>query len=220
MLARKEILDQILTQGSPYFNKHTQLMSLSAHPRTAFLTEIARKAIWREDMGSYILSQMRNRIVQDLLYFADLMENPSKNYKYLTTCTSWDDIPQLHHRGCVLFFSDLFATDAMKATTLRALEPPSLPPFSTMDIENVRLGSKLPVHDMRHLLGEDHIGKLRDETSFFRNQGLFLLGRERTNDLQLRLWKLQNYLTPLVAEHAQGREAQEGEGHRLAGNID
>ncbi|KAK5660163.1 hypothetical protein OQA88_13632 [Cercophora sp. LCS_1] len=195
ILARQDVLQQLVTKGSPFYGKYKALMVRSAQGNTPF-TKAYREAIWREDMASYILNQLRGRVVEEILYIADLME--ASNRKYLIKCDSWADIAKHNHRGCVLFFSDVFATtDANAATTanLKALEPQHLPLLSTMDIDNVRLGSKLPVHDMRRLLGQDYIYKLGEQASFFRNGGLFLLGRERTVTLQLELWKLQNYLS-------------------------
>ena len=66
--------------------------------------------------------------------------------------------------------------------------------LATMDIEGVRFGAKLVVHNLDELLGEDHLAALRNESAMLRSGNLFLLGRQRTLDLQLKLWKLQGYM--------------------------
>jgi hypothetical protein len=52
----------------------------------------------------------------------------------------------------------------------------------------------LVVHDLRKLLGEEGVEQLRGASGLFKEGGLFLLGRRRTLDLQLLLWKLQGFL--------------------------
>jgi hypothetical protein len=70
-----------------------------------------------------------------------------------------------------------------------------------MDMGPVRFGSKLAVHNLRELLGEEHVRKLREGSELLRDGSLFLLGRQATVNLQMLLWKLQGYL---VWEQPQG----------------
>ncbi|GKT48984.1 uncharacterized protein ColSpa_09165 [Colletotrichum spaethianum] len=68
--------------------------------------------------------------------------------------------------------------------------------FATYDVPKAKYERKLPVYDLRRLLGEGYLAKLR-ETPIFRDSSLFVLRKQRSIPLQLYLWKLQAY----IAEH-------------------
>lgn len=139
-------------------------------------------------MESFLLATMRRRVVEDLLFYAGLVEQQGR--KYLVRCASWDEVKGLKHRGCLLVLDDTAGAGISR--------------LSTMGIEGARVGGELVVHDLRRVLGEEGVERLRGAGGMFKEGGLFLLGRRRTLDLQLSLWKLQGFLAferePAVSE--------------------
>ena len=192
-LSRMDLLKEFFRHTSRYRDKQRTLMRQT----TSNMPHVARildKAIWRQDMASFLLEIMRRRVVEGLLFYAEQVEQDDR--KYLIQCDGWEDAKRYNHRGCLLYFGS---------------EPdlsPGLPVLSTIPIENVRFGGKLVVHDMRALLTPDQLRYLREQSSVLRSGSLLLLGRRRTNDLQLLLWKLQNYISH---DHGLGEEISAGE---------
>lgn len=141
-------------------------------------------------MDSFLLDLMRRRIVEDLLYFSKFCEQEDR--KYLLRCESWDDIQSHDHRGCVLWLgSGLRELPEDNLDRTAQLGPGQ---FATMDTDRGRYAGKLAVHNLRNLLGDDHLEHLREGSAVLRGGDLFLLGRRRTIGLQLKLWKLQGYI--------------------------
>ena len=128
-------------------------------------------------MEAFLLAAMRRRAVEDLLFYAGLVEQQDR--KYLIRCASWDEVQGHKHRGCLLVLDSAGA---------------EIPRLSTMGIEGARFGGELVVHDLRRLLGVEGVEQLRAASGLFKEGGLSLLGRRRTLDLQLRFWKLQGFL--------------------------
>jgi hypothetical protein len=64
-----------------------------------------------------------------------------------------------------------------------------------MDFDGTKFGTKLVVHNMPILLGEEHLNRLRQESELLRDGSLYMLGRQATLDLQRLLWKLQGYMS-------------------------
>lgn len=180
MLARQDLLS---VQGSKSRDAHAsgwrRLMVLN-HSAPKF-NSVMKQVVWREDMGSLVLELMRRRVVEELIYYAQLSEDESRN-TYVVRCDTWDAVkdPRYNgHRGCILWFGE-------------AGNGPG--PRAIMDIPGVRSGRKIPVHNMQALLGPEHIARLREAAGVFCEGFLFMLVRKRTMELQLKLWKLQGYL--------------------------
>jgi hypothetical protein len=199
-LSSQLLLQEIQRRFSPYFNGHTKLMRMSDHGN-AQISTVLNQAAWRDDMDSFLLDVMRRRVVESLLHFAGLSEQPDRN-KYLVKCERWDDAKDHKHRGCLLFLP--------KDEALSGSETELVPPrLSTMTIEGVKYGRKLAVHNLLVLLGEDHMGQLRRGSALLRDGSLFLLGRQATVKLQMLLWKLQGYMAWETPEDAKSTTIDE-----------
>ncbi|KAK0720337.1 hypothetical protein B0H67DRAFT_643602 [Lasiosphaeris hirsuta] len=187
-ISRQELLRDF-TKGpksSEYRDGHKKILRRSAQTSNSIISAV-NKAVWREDMDSFVLELNRRRIVDNLVRYADLIETEDR--KYLIKCESWDDAKQHGHRGCLLFLGE--EAPGSESPPLTLTEPSRL---STMTIENVRFNGKLVVHNLRALLGEKHMDRLRQESSLLRSGPLFLLGRRRTLETQHLLWRLQGYV--------------------------
>lgn len=180
MLAREDLISaQGDKRRSAESSGWRRLISLN-HSSSKF-NSVMKHLVWREDMGALVLELMRRRVVDELVYYAQLSEDATRN-SYVVRCDTWADIKDDKyngHRGCVLWFGE-------------GGDGPG--PRAIMDIPDVRFGRKIPVHDMHALLGPGHIARLKEEADVFREGFLFMVSRTRTMGVQLKLWKLQGYL--------------------------
>jgi hypothetical protein len=192
VLAHQRLLQDIQRRKSPYFKGNLKLLRMSDHGQ-ARLGALLASANWRADMDAVVLELLRRRAAEALRHFADMVQRDGR--EYLVRCERWDGVRELKHRGCLLY---LGPPEGAAAGAESEYVPPRL---STMDMGPVRFGSKLAVHNLRELLGEEHVRKLREGSELLRDGSLFLLGRQATVNLQMLLWKLQGYL---VWEQPQG----------------
>jgi hypothetical protein len=151
------------------------------------LSNALNKANWRSDMDSVILELMRRRTVEGLIHFARLVKEEDR--EYIVECELWTDVKGLKHKGCLMYFGPPEG-DSLESGT--EFVPPRL---STMDFDGTKFGTKLVVHNMPILLGEEHLNRLRQESELLRDGSLYMLGRQATLDLQRLLWKLQGYMS-------------------------
>ncbi|CAI4212847.1 unnamed protein product [Parascedosporium putredinis] len=66
--------------------------------------------------------------------------------------------------------------------------------YSTYDVEGVRFGAKIPVHNLRVVLGPAHFAELRAASPIFRDTHMALLARVRSTRVQKLLWRIQGYM--------------------------
>ncbi|KAF3011695.1 hypothetical protein E8E14_008091 [Neopestalotiopsis sp. 37M] len=141
--------------------------------------DLGSKAVWREDMDQFVLQQMREQVVQDLLYLSRLCET-DKRY-YIVKCWGWDDV-KFKHKGAVLWFGN--DSEVVKPG-----------PFATFDIgSETGKPTSLIVHNMPMLLGQELAESTKTQAGALQDGSIFMLAGRRTTDLQLRLWKLQGYI--------------------------
>ncbi|KAM0496857.1 hypothetical protein D7B24_006951 [Verticillium nonalfalfae] len=183
VLARHDVLELL---GSPrrvssLGGKHIAMLARRAHlSRSGLLPRL----VWPPHMHRLVLDLLRARAVDALLRLARLDAAPARGY--LRPCASWAQINRdMPHRGCVLW------SPGEAAVSAAAAETPG--PWATLDIEGAKYEGKMPVHDLRRLLGDEHLARLRAEPAFA-DSTLLVLGKRRTIPAQLLLWKLQGYL--------------------------
>ncbi|KAM3559857.1 hypothetical protein ARSEF4850_003917 [Beauveria asiatica] len=139
----------------------------------------AAMPVWRHDMGEVVLGSMRREATDELIRRAGVA-----NYKFVQPCTGWEDIKDVERRGCVLWLP----RGEDKATTRQ---------HATFDVAGAKYDSKMPVHNLVWLLGEQESARLGSESDVFRDQKLLVLKSWPTKtmvQLHLLLWKLQGYL--------------------------
>ncbi|KAH8888796.1 hypothetical protein GQ53DRAFT_653494 [Thozetella sp. PMI_491] len=186
-LARQDLLKAFQITGSGYWAGHKRLFRMHRSPQ---LASALSPAIWRTDMDTFVLELMRRRIAEHLLHYASQAED--KKGGLLIRCDSYDDARAVDQRGCLVWLgpSGAASKDNPNGAALDAQSR-----LATMRIDNGRLSSKLAVHNLRILLGEEHVQRLRENSRLFREGSLFLLhGRRATLGLQSKLWKLQGYM--------------------------
>lgn len=182
VLARQDVLKSVSTPKTPY----SQLNRRFFGPTTSRYKTIAGQAVWRQDMDAFVLDQMRQQIVQSILYLSKMCTDQGRYY--VVKCFGWDDVKH-KQRGAVLWFDDP-AEDGKSSKN----EPG---PFAVFDIESENVSAKtgVVVHNMPMLLGPEYSQQVRKEAAVLQDGSIFMLAGRRTTDLQLRLWKLQGYLS-------------------------
>jgi hypothetical protein len=185
VLSRQELLQEFHRSGSAYFKGQMRLLRMNDRGQSR-ITAVLNNATWRHDMDAVLLELTRRRVVEGLCHFAKMVQQQDR--AYIVKCERWTDAPTLNHRGCLLYLGP------PEGTPTEADNEYIPPRQSTMDMGNVRFGSKLAVHNLRELLGEEHVGRLRQESELLRDGSLFLLGRQATVNLQMLMWKLQGYM--------------------------
>lgn len=192
LLGRKDLLEAVVNPRSPWKGRQNTMMRQSSTKE--IFSSALNKAIWREDMDTAVLGIKRNVIRNQLLHFAQLTEKEER--KYVIRCENYEDAKQLKHRGCLLYLGPGPEARAASSTTpAGGLPGPPPAQLSVLNIEGARFGSKLAVHNLDVLLGEENVTYLRHRAGIFRDGSLFLLGRQATVKLQMNLWKLQGYLS-------------------------
>ncbi|KAK4240164.1 hypothetical protein C8A03DRAFT_31731 [Achaetomium macrosporum] len=185
VLSRQALLQGFQELNSVYFNGYKKLLRMSSSGGTN-LGAVLGSANWHSEMDAVVLELMRRRVFDALLFFAK--KSGEEGRKYVVKCERWNDVKALKHRGCLLF---LGLPEGATPDSVPQYAPPRL---SVMDVGPVKLGSKLAVHNLHVLLGEERIARLRQESELLRDGSLFLLGRQATLNLQMLLWKLQGYM--------------------------
>lgn len=181
VLARQDFVSALSKTGVGFKQHAKRLLAGSS----SLYAKFSGKAVWREDMDSFILDRMRHQIVQNLLYFSRLCTEDGRGY--IVKCHGWDDV-QYGYRGSILWFGD-------NAEPGEAPKPGVQPgPFATYDITNNGLTTSVAVYNIPMLLGAEEAKKVRKEAAVFAGGSLFMLKGHRTVDFQSNLWKLQGYL--------------------------
>ncbi|UKZ94362.1 uncharacterized protein TrAFT101_009236 [Trichoderma asperellum] len=173
-LSRKSLVDMI---GGP--NKK-YLALLSAIRTGMAVAPDNRDAVWREDMGSLLLGMMRKYVVDALIVRGNRPHGPKD--RFIQPCISWKDVEGVRMRGCVIWLPE--KSDGPKQ-------------YATLDVEGARYGRKMVVHNLRYLLGDEELQRLRDSAEVFREGEIFVLKQWASTSmmkLHLLLWKLQGYL--------------------------
>jgi len=199
VLASKELLTSFQEKDTPLYGAQRKLMRQTGGGR---YNEALNQATWRSDMSSFVLELLRRRTVDNLLFFAEFVEKQDR--KYLIRLDRWDDVSKYNHRGCLLVLGGGKPQGSAKSgagigdmdhKSMEGSTAINLPArLSTMTLEGKRFGGKLAVHDLEALLGEEHTSRLRQESTLLSEGNLFLLGRRKTERLQLLIWKLQGYM--------------------------
>lgn len=155
--------------------------------------------VYREGMGSVVLEGVRARVAENLLELARACEDGGGKF----LLPMWEGDEWHHRRGCVLFTApegpageesavgEVWAGGAEEAAR-RA--PPGR--YATVDLGflGLQFAAKLPLHNLRILLGEARLGELRAASALFRENRMLMLSRPRSRAAQVDLWRLQGLL--------------------------
>lgn len=197
LLCQQQLYREFFVKGSKYSGSLDRLASKLSRPRRKILGP--KFPVWREDMDSYLLRLLRRQATQCLIRLAGMVETADRNY--ILKAGSWEDAKQRIHIGCVLYLGPLpQATDEdITESTAPGLVPPPAR-LCNLRLEEKGPGTRVPIHDLRLLLGERNVARLRRRKALFRDGELFVVKGVRTGNLQMQLWRLQGYMATQETE--------------------
>ncbi|KAM0205420.1 hypothetical protein ACHAQI_009142 [Fusarium lateritium] len=170
VLARKSVIDMI-------GNRKNYQSRMSARSGMATLGTNKQK-VFRADMGDVLLKMLRRLAVDTLIARSDRVgKQPDK---FIAPVKSWEEAKEHDSRGCILYIPNEDMEDANS--------------YATLDVEGANYGNKIAVHDLRYLLGEEEVARLRNHRSL------------SMRSLHMLLWRLQGYLALPQVEPIEGRE--------------
>ncbi|KAF4945755.1 hypothetical protein FGADI_11687 [Fusarium gaditjirri] len=180
-LARKRLIDMI---GGLEKSKRSRgyQAKLSAHLGMANLPQETERKVFRFNMGDVLLGMMR-RLAVDTLITRSCREGLWAPHKFIRPVASWEEAKRIPGGGAILYIPK----EDMK----------DMNSYATLDIEDASYASKMAVHDLRYLLGEEELERLREKSEVFRDHEILVLKNFRSGSmraLHLLLWRLQGYL--------------------------
>jgi hypothetical protein len=189
ILSRQTVYSAMMSKvPSKYRNGHAKLLARRSRYREVIS---GRDTVWRQDMGPFLLDLQRRRAVDMLLYLSEMCEGEEAR-RYLRPCKTWGDVKEVGTGGCVLWYP---IKDDGQSGSWPTEEPGSIPDeYATIDVHGLKQTTRLAIHNLIMLLGAEQLDRLRQNSRIFRDNTLVWLGRKRTTDVQMRLWKLQGYL--------------------------
>jgi len=142
-------------------------------------------ARWRSDMHEFVLELMRRRLVEGLIRLTNSKRG------YVVGCSGWKDALAKPQVGAFIWTGGNGEQD----------EGVDIPPeFATLDVSAGQQGEnrtkKIPVHNLRRLLGMEKLAELRAKLSsgIFGKEVVVLKHKKVVVDVEMQLWKLQGYL--------------------------
>ena len=198
--ARKSVI-RSLSPGKWRALAPPRLRSMKASMKTL------EKAGWRDDMDGFVLELMRRRLVEGLVYLVGLKRG------YVVGCVDWEDAIRKPQVGAILWTRRADNEGIVEVETEQVNYGP--PEFATLDL-GTHKKRKIPVHNLRMLLGTEKLQELRGQcpSGVFDKELVGLRHRNNTVELQLRLWKLQGYLAE-YNEHVEAREVMACGGRKV-----
>ncbi|KAG5981559.1 hypothetical protein E4U55_002815 [Claviceps digitariae] len=180
VLSRKYILDKLgggtKKEQASIKTQAPVLFSTRTGTATAFGS---LSVIWRQDMSDVVLNMMRCHATDALI----ALSTHEQTCQALQPC-KWEEVGDVTLRGCVLW--------------LRGEDEPAAQ-IATMNVDGAKYGQKIAVYDLKWLLGESEIHRLRTESETFTNHDVLVLRQEKSKSrmaLHLLLWRLQGFLMP------------------------
>lgn len=140
-------------------------------------------AQWREDMHTFVLTLMRRRLCENLVAATKLKRG------YVVGCTGWEDALAKPQVGAFLWTGGIGGVE---------MDPP--PEFATLDVTTGRKSEgrtkKVPVHNLRRLLGKEKLAELREKlpSGIFEREVVVLKHKQQVIEMEMQLWKLEGFL--------------------------
>ncbi|KAG9497618.1 hypothetical protein J7337_010479 [Fusarium musae] len=191
-IARKSLIDMIGgvsgRKGSRGYQK-----KMNSHQGMAYLPQDVERKIFRTDMGDVLLGMFR-RLAVDTLITRSCREGLWAPHKFIRPVASWEEAKSIPGGGAILYIPKEDMEDKNS--------------YATLDVEDASYGSKMAVHDLRYLLGEE-LERLREKSEVFRDHEILVLKNFRSGSmraLHLLLWRLQGYLATPQVERIEGKE--------------
>lgn len=144
--------------------------------------------VWREDMDTFVLDMLRQRVARDLKYLA------SSPAAYIAACKGFDNVAAHTQLNAVLWLGpDPEASSQETSLDFAASSKDRGPsPYAMHHYKD----HYMPVYNLLTLLGHTHLQSLKaSKPAQFGGQMAVIKAKRPTVKLQIELWKLLGYLT-------------------------
>ncbi len=191
MVARYSVVRDSQVQVGKYKGWHRILPKRLLRKNTVKVRDI----VWREDMETFILQLLRDRVVQRLKH---LLYGGSG---FLAKSDAGlDGLKEDMHVGCVLWLGPKSSVYQKETEVPFKTGLPPLPTSAriddTLDLMTMDyFGAQVPIHNLVKLLGKRHLEQLRESGSFFDAEVVIIKYKLNTSPARRQLWRLQGYLT-------------------------
>ena len=159
---------------------------------------ILSNAVWRPDMDSFVLELARRRAREALEDLTSLKRG------YVAASSTWEQALLPKRQVAVILWTGPEIVDVSAEEGEEEDRVHGPPEFATADLNTSSFNSKLPygqyrsckvpVHNLRLLLGRSHVRTLRNASPIFNNELVILRDKRRVLDVLLKLWRLQGYV--------------------------
>jgi hypothetical protein len=195
-LSRGQLLYQFEIRGTAYHKRQDRLLT----ERMRRNTGLDRKKIkFKGDMGGFVLELMRRRVVEGMeggIVRANIVK-----------CEGLEEARKMDEVAAVLWLgpgkdvsengivengaTNVEHVEEDKEAVASAAEPAD---FATLDLVREE-GRKVPVHNLRRMLGGKHLKKLLEDLPELAGSEVLILRHSRdTINAQMKLWKLHSYV--------------------------
>ncbi|KAF4785850.1 hypothetical protein HER10_EVM0010636 [Colletotrichum scovillei] len=199
VVSRKPVIDSMAgKRGKTPFGDGWRTL-LGRNPKV-MNSDIPKRLVWREDMGDFVLENLRKNIMK---YITEHVEADEGHSSCIQPLETWEDVHDAQKRSCLLWY-DANRIPAGESRWDEWMKEGKVKPFATYDVPDAKYEKSLPVYDIGRLMGPKYLAKLR-EMPVFREHSLFVVKKKRSIPLQLYLWKLQAY----VAEYPTAEKVAE-----------
>lgn len=137
--------------------------------------------VYREGMGCAVLGMLREEAMGEILGVLETAERTGT--QYLFPVGGFEEARGRRDRGCILWMEPRGSEGGNEAPGQ----------YATLDVD-VQYGGKMPVHNLRLVLGEENVERLREKSALFRDNGMLVLAKARTVKAQEVLWRIQGCL--------------------------
>ncbi|KAI3554374.1 hypothetical protein CABS01_01067 [Colletotrichum abscissum] len=188
VVSRKPVIDSMAgKRGKTPFGDGWRTL-LGRNPKV-MNSDIPKRLVWRQDMGDFVLENLRKNIMKYVTWHVEAGEGRSSCIQPLET---WEDVHDAQKRSCLLWY-DAANITAGESRWDEWMKKGKVKPFATYDVPDAKYEKSLPIYDIGRLMGPKYLAKLR-EIPVFRERSLFVVKKKRSIPLQLYLWKLQAYM--------------------------
>ncbi|KAK1496434.1 hypothetical protein CCUS01_02781 [Colletotrichum cuscutae] len=188
VVSRKPVIDSMAgKRGKLPFGDGWRTL-LGRNPKV-MNSDIPKRLVWREDMGDFVLENLRKNIMKYVTWHVEAGEGHSSCIQPLET---WEDVHDAQKRSCLLWYDEA-NIPARESRWDEWMKEGKVKPFATYDVPDAKYEKSLPIYDVGRLMGPKYLAKLR-EIPVFRERSLFVVKKKRSIPLQLYLWKLQAYM--------------------------
>ncbi|KAI3530485.1 hypothetical protein CSPX01_14818 [Colletotrichum filicis] len=188
VVSRKPVIDSMAgKRGKTPFGDGWRTL-LGRNPKV-MNSDIPKRLVWRQDMGDFVLENLRKNIMKYVTWHVEAGEGRSSCIQPLET---WEDVHDAQKRSCLLWYDEANIPTG-ESRWDEWMKKGKVKPFATYDVPDAKYEKSLPIYDIGRLMGPKYLAKLR-EIPVFRERSLFVVKKKRSIPLQLYLWKLQAYM--------------------------